>query len=265
MEETTGQLTAGGAAENATAPDPDKTLVQPRFDLGEMRTAQPVVPLAQPAARAGHLLRGGSLPLVLVLVSAVVGGLVSVLAYRAYQRPAAPPVAQEAEQQQQPQQQTATAAETPAEESPTPELVVIAAQAEEAQPAPPQPSDEDDANVAEAATPDAVKATREERAAVKEDRKPAAATERAAAARRADEDARPERETPRSRRVETITGATGERVSRRERPRDDSQIEGEATDYESPADRRARRRDARRAARRNVDRVRAIFEGDPPR
>lgn len=263
MEETTGHLTAGGAAENVTAPDPDKTLVQPRFDLGEMRTAQPVVPLAQPAARAGRLLRGGSLPLVLVLVSAVVGGLVSVLAYRAYQRPAAPPVAQETEQQQ-PQQQAATAAETPAEESATPELVVIAAQAEEAQPAPP-PSDEDDAKVTEAATPDAVKATREERAAVKEDRKPAAATERAAAARRADEDARPERETPRSRRVETITGATGERVSRRERPRDDSQIEGEATDYESPADRRARRRDARRAARRNVDRVRAIFEGDPPR
>ncbi len=258
MEERAEQLTTGAAGENLPASDPDKTLVPPRFDVREERTAQPVVPLAvpPPPVRGGRRF-GGSLPLMIILVSAVVGGLVSVLAYRAYQRK---PAAQEARQQPQP---------TPSEEaavvadvSPTPELIVAAAAPDPE----PQPQEASDVNDAETATPaPAVTALREERAAVKEIPKPGAAAERAP--RRANDGARPERagETARTRRVDVITGPVGERVSRREqRPRDDSDIEGEATDYDAPAERRARRRAARRAGRRNVDRVRAIFEGDPP-
>ena len=251
MEETTEHLLTGAADKSVRAADPDKTLVQPRFDVREERTAQPVVPLAQPPARGGRI-RSSSLPIVLILVSAIVGGLVSVFAYRAYQRQ---PVAQE-EQQSQP------SAEASVAESPTPELVVV--EEVEAQPDVRQPSEETKTEVAETVAPDAA---RVERPVVKEDRKPEAAAERAP--RRADDGAKPERarnEPARARRVDVLTGPTGERVSRRERGRDDdSEIEGEATDYESPAERRARRRAARRAGRRNVDRVRAIFEGDPPR
>jgi len=255
MEERSKQLTTDAAGENLPAADPDKTLVLPRFDVREERTAQPVVPLAPPPVRGGRRF-GGSLPLMIILVSAVVGGLVSVLAYRAYQRQ---PAAQEARQQPQPTPSEEAAADV----SPTPELIVVAAAA---QPEPqPQPQETSDNNDAETATPaPAVTAGREERAAVKEMPKPEAAAERAP--RRANDGARPERagETARTRRVEVITGPVGERVSRRERASDDSEIEGEATDYDAPAEQRARRRAARRAGRRNVDRVRAIFEGDPP-
>ncbi|MCA1616593.1 MAG: hypothetical protein LC800_21370 [Acidobacteria bacterium] len=252
MEERVEQLTTGAGGEVAPAADPDKTLVSPRFDVREERTAQPVVPLAEPAARGGRL-RSSSLPVMLILVSAVVGGLVSVLAYRAYQRRPAQPAAQEQQQQQTPAAEAAVS-------SPTPELVVEA-QMEEAQPEEPHPSEGADANAG------AETAARAESAVVKEDRKPEAATAPERAPRRTNDAARPERESepPRSRRVDVISGPVGERVSRRERARDDSEIEGEATDYEAPAERRARRRAARRAARRNVDRVRAIFEGDPPR
>lgn len=254
MEERSEQLTTDAAGENLPAADPDKTLVLPRFDVREERTAQPVVPLAPPPVRGGRRF-GGSLPLMIILVSAVVGGLVSVLAYRAYQRQ---PAAQEARQQPQP---------TPSEEavadvSPKPELIVAATQPAEQQ----QQPEASDTNVAEAPTVDVGRAGREERAAVKEERKPEAAPVAERAPRRANDGARPERagETARTRRVEVITGPVGERVSRRERTRDDSEIEGEATDYDAPAERRARRRAERRAGRRNVDRVRAIFEGDPP-
>ena len=113
MEETTRNLTTGAAGENAPAADPDKTLVQPRFDVREEQTAQPVVPLSPTPARGGRL-RGSSLPVVLIIVSALVGGLVSVFAYRAYQRPAQPA----AQEQQQPQQ--TPAAEAAVEQSPTP-------------------------------------------------------------------------------------------------------------------------------------------------
>lgn len=72
----------------AGATDPDATIVQPRFDISEEQTAQPVVPLAGGAATTW---RGGRrLPLALVLISALVGGLVSVFAYRLFQHAAHP-------------------------------------------------------------------------------------------------------------------------------------------------------------------------------
>lgn len=274
MEERAGQLTAGAGGANLPAADPDKTLVQPRFDMSEEKTAQPVVPLA-PSTRGGRRL-GGSLPIMIILVSAVVGGLVSVLAYRAYQRRPAQPAAQDTAQQQQQQQKPAE--EAAADESPTPELLVVAAQAEDSRPTAQQQPEagEADTNVAEAVTPVAARPEREDGATAREARKsettearkPETTTAPERAPRRTTEAAKSERasEPPRSRRVDVITGgAVGERVSRRERARDDSEIEGQATDYETPAERRARRRAARQSGRRNVDRVRAIFEGDPPR
>ncbi|MCA1628919.1 MAG: hypothetical protein LC774_00810, partial [Acidobacteria bacterium] len=77
--------------------DPDATLLQPRFDEADAQVAQPVVPLSD-APRGRTRSR---LPVALVLVSALLGGLVSVIAYRLYQRPAAgaQPAVEQATQQ----------------------------------------------------------------------------------------------------------------------------------------------------------------------
>ncbi len=69
----------------AAAPDTDATLVTPRFDEAEAQTAQPVVPLA--AVRT----KGRVWPL--LLVSALLGGVVSIGGLYLYQRPHAQAVA----------------------------------------------------------------------------------------------------------------------------------------------------------------------------
>jgi hypothetical protein len=249
MEEQTHNLRDGAAGTQTTADDPEKTLVAPRFDAREALTAQPVVPLADaPPARRER--RQGSLPLLLILVSALVGGLVSVFAYRLYQQRAQQSSARAG--QQQPAYVEAPAltpeisarakpAETPAA---TPEVI------EE-----PTPVTE----VAEVRETDAPEETtaREE---ARDDRAgrdlEAAREERPATVRR-----------PAARRVEEITTPTEDLGVRRER------YDGkEASDYEVPARpraerravRRAERRAERRAGERNIDRVRAIFEGSPP-
>jgi hypothetical protein len=75
MKEQTQNLQAVAAdPEKTVVADPEKTLVAPRFDAREVVTAQPVVPLAdQPGGGRGR--RQGALPLMLILVSALVGGL----------------------------------------------------------------------------------------------------------------------------------------------------------------------------------------------
>jgi hypothetical protein len=100
------------------ATDPEATLVQPRFDMSEEQTAQPVVPLA-PTGAAWQRRR---LPLALVLVSALVGGLVSVVAYRLYQRAAQPQAAQRVVTNEPPP-------------TPSPELTAAAPAKEDAAPA----------------------------------------------------------------------------------------------------------------------------------
>jgi hypothetical protein len=241
------QADAGKASD-----DPEKTLVAPRFDAREVVTAQPVVPLADSHAPR-RARRQGTLPVLLILVSALVGGLVSVFAYRLYQQRVEQSSARE--QQQQP-----ATVEAPAL---TPEIPDRARTNETPADAPevieePMP----DAEVAEVR--DA--ATREETAEREEARDDRAGRDSGEAreARPAPRDAATRR--PTARRVEEITTPTEDLGVRRDR------YDGkEASDYEVPrrtrAERRAERRAARRAARRNerqIDRVRAIFEGPPP-
>jgi hypothetical protein len=252
MEEQIQNLRAGAAAPEKTADDPEKTLLAPRFDAREALTAQPVVPLADsPPARRER--RQGTLPLVLILVSALVGGLVSVFAYRLYQQRTQQSSARE---QQQPAFVEApaltpdisagavAAAETPAA---TPEVI------EEPQPTP----DTEVAEVRETAVPEEVT----EREEAREDRDGRDLEPTRASATREERSA-PRATTarrPTARRVEEITTPTEDLRVRRGR------YDGrEASDYEVPSRRRANRRAARRAGERNIDRVRAIFEGPPP-
>ena len=250
MGEQTQNLRAGEADADKTVNDPEKTLVAPRFDAREVVTAQPVVPLAD-APHARRERRQGTLPLVLILVSALVGGLVSVFAYRLYQQRAQQPSARE---QQQPANveapaltpdisARATGVETPAA---TPEVIEEPAPATEVAEVRETPASEEATGRGEAGDD---RAGRDVEAA----REPAPGEERPAArgttARR-----------PSARRVEEITAPTEDLRIRRER------YDGrEASDYEVPRRTRADRRAARRASReRNIDRVRAIFEGPPP-
>lgn len=256
MEERTQNLQAGAADTEKTADDAEKTLVAPRFDAREALIAQPVVPLADsPVARRAPR-RQGTLPLVLILVSALVGGLVSVFAYRLYQQRAEQPSARA--QQQQPAaveapaltpEISAAAAETPAA---TPEVI----EEEEPQPAP-------EAEVAEVRET-AAAAEASEREEAREDRAggrdPEAARERESSEERpATRNVPAAAKRPSARRVEEITTPTEDLRVRRER------YDGrEASDYEVPRRPRANRRAGRRAGERNIDRVRAIFEGSPP-
>ena len=259
MEEQTQNLRAVAPDTEKADADPEKTLVAPRFDAREALTAQPVVPLADaPPVRRER--RQGTLPLMLILVSALVGGLVSVFAYRLYQQRVQ---SSAREQQQQPVtvdapaltpeiSAGAAAAETPAA---APEVIA------ETQPTP-------DAEIAEVREPDAPEeaAARDEAREDRADRDLDSARERAASEERpAPRNASATR--PVARRVDEIKTPTEDLRVRRER------YDGrEASDYEVPqrprAERRAARRAERRAARRggerNIDRVRAIFEGSPP-
>jgi len=249
MEERTQNLLAGEADAGKISDDPEKTLVAPRFDAREVVTAQPVVPLAdeRAARRAPRQGRQGTLPILLILVSALVGGLVSVFAYRLYQ--------QRVEQSSAREQQHANV-EAPALTPEIPER----AQAAEVPAATPEvieePQPDPGAEVAEVreAETDEAAAAREEARDDRAGRDLSDERERAATRR------------PTARRVEEITTPTEDLRVRRER------YDGkEASDYEVPsrtrAERRATRRAERRAARRaerNIDRVRAIFEGPPP-
>ena len=258
MEEQRQTLRAGAADSEKTIVDPDKTLVAPRFDAREAMTAQPVVPLDEShAVRPAR--RQGTLPLLLILVSALVGGLVSVFAYRLYQQRGQQPSARE--QQQQPGAGEAAAAPAPTTEipagadaaeapAPTPELI------EEPQPTPV----EEVAEVREAPAPEEASA----RVEVRENgagRDLEGARERAAREEAREEDRpaarQPAARRPAARRVEEITTPTEDLPARRERR--------EARANEAPARPRANpNRRAERRAERNIDRVRAIFEGSPP-
>jgi hypothetical protein len=234
--------------------DPEATLVQPRFDEAESQIAQPVVPLSREPLRRAR----SRLPVALVLVSALLGGLVSVLAYRLYQRPSAPtqPAAE-----QQTATQPATTQPAP-QSSPTPELTAAAAAPEE--PAPradvetaTAPTKREEDTTAAAAAP-AEKAARV--AEKKRDEEGKGREEnKARDDRRRDDEPRAARVAePRARRVDVIPsypddGVVDERDTRRVG----------ATDYQFPNDRREGRR-GRRPKRRNIDRIRDIFGAPPP-
>lgn len=226
--------------------DPDATLMQPRFDEADAQVAQPVVPLLGNPLRRTR----SRLPVALVLVSALLGGLVSVLAYRLYQRPSAE--AQPASEQAA----TQTTQQPAPQPSQTPELTAAVPAAEESAPR----TDVDDKSA-----PD----NREE-SADKGDDKTARAVEKkrdeedkgrgeikAREERRRDDEPRAVRVAePRARKVDVITSPDAVRDER-----DTRRVE--ASDYEFPNDARERRR-ARRQKRRNIDRIRDIFGAPPP-
>lgn len=243
------------------ATDPEATLVQPRFDVAEEQTAQPVVPLTH----TGASWRRRRLPLALVLVSALVGGLVSVVAYRLYQRASQPRVAQQVVTTNTPQP------------GPSPELTAAAPAKEDAAPVKTTavPAPRTDATTEEAKN-EAAKRTVDEapaRATIatgkgdeKEKRAEAAPTSierrsdegtpREDRQRGGDEVGRARRDQPRARRVDVITAPEAERVVR-ERRRSDS----DATD--NPFGGREGRHE-HRVKGRNIDRIRDIFGAPPP-
>jgi hypothetical protein len=236
------------------ATDPEATLVQPRFDVAEEQTAQPVVPLT----RTGASWRRRRLPLALVLVSALVGGLVSVVAYRLYQRAAQPRAAQQVVTTNAPQPGPSPelTAAAPAKDDAAPVKTTAAAAphtdatTKEAKPtvdeAPARAtiatgkSDEKEKRAEADAAPAHVE-KRSDEGAPREDRQ-----------RGGDEVGRARRDQPRARRVDVITSPDAERVVR-ERRRNDS----DATD--NPFGRHEHR-----VKGRNIDRIRDIFGAPPP-
>jgi hypothetical protein len=236
----------------------DGTLPTPRFDEVEAKLAHPVVPLADnPLRRRGGARR--QWPIALVLISALAGGVVSLLAFRLYQ------------QRQQTQSQVATeqaAGETPeinaAQAAEPPPLAQTAATGteEQAQTGAPAVFEEFDPAKEGVATVGDVAA---ERKATEADAKPRAAVKEE---RREDAKPAPRAAEPKPRLVETIPSprqveARGENVSRDERRNNDDDF------FEERRERRRERREVRReqrrsGPRRNIDRIKDIFEGPPP-
>lgn len=220
-----------------------ETLVTPRFDEEETVLAQPVVPLDAEAEAAAPYApspraRRQQWPLALILISALAGSVVGGTALYFFQKQRlskAAPAAVETEPAAAPQP-SPTAEETSAA-APEPSAPAVEAEEVPAEaPAEPAEKKRDDAGAARRAEPSAAPAP----PVVK-----ASAPKRGKKAESEDDDEPRPRRTPRAddarpggaRRVDTITYPT-RRAERRTR------------------------REERRAAR-DVDRVRAIFEGQP--
>jgi hypothetical protein len=243
--------------------DPDKTLATPRFDEVEAQVARPVVPLSEMPAAARR--RRSQWPVALILVSALAGGAISILAFRLYQQ----------RQQQQPQTAATQTVNQPQEETRAPQTpapeptqsLTAAVPADTAQSQTPvviesydrekESTEKKDDKATRKAAEDDAKPARE--TARKEDRKEDRKVEEArgepVAAR-----ARRVEDRPVARRVETITD--DDRVMRRDDRGDDD-------GYERWRDRRRQRREERREGRRggqqrNIDRIKDIFQGPPP-
>lgn len=247
------------------AGEPEETLVTPRFDEVETVQAQPVVPLAEVPAGASHGRRFGarrlvSLPLALVLVSALVGVVVGGAGLYFYQRRLVQHATADTQTTTAPAE--APAAEPPAEES---------ASAPQPEPAPAAGDEEPDAAEAvsaEIVEPDAP-AVADDSKKEKADKSPAPEVRKVA---ERDDDAD---EPRRGKKVESDAEAArrtprAERVGSREAARDDSDGAPEARlsdeiiyRRERRAERRAERRERRESRPRSVDRVRGIFEGQP--
>jgi hypothetical protein len=245
----------------------DASLSTPRFDEVEAQVARPVVPLANnPLRRAAGGVRRRQWPIALVLISALAGGVVSLLAFRLYQQ----------RQQQSQVAATQTDAQTPetdAATEPTPLAETDSTQTEQpqqqAQTESPVVFEEFDPAKEGVATNgggggEVANATRKTTEA---EAKPASSSASAGKEERKEErkeDAKPAPRAaePRPRLVETIpatrpVGARGENVSRDERG-DDEDF------FEERRERRRERRERRRGRGRNIDRIKDIFEGPPP-
>jgi hypothetical protein len=237
----------------------DGTLATPRFDEVEAQMAHPVVPLAGNPAGRGAGLRRRQWPIALVLISALAGGVVSLLAFRLYQqRQQTEVVAAQVE---------GATTETNAAQTvePTPLAQTDAAQTgEQAQSDSPVVFEEFDPAKESIADGSSSGDARPARKATEADAKPDAA---AREERREEAKPAPRNAEAKPRLVETITSprqveARGENVSRNERRNDDDFFEERR---ERRRERREQRREQRRnGQRRNIDRIKDIFEGPPP-
>ncbi|HEV3468877.1 MAG TPA: hypothetical protein VG148_06120 [Pyrinomonadaceae bacterium] len=243
-------------SEPRTHPTPgetDETLVTPRFDEEETVLAQPVVPLDAPAegvpARPSYLPRARALgrqwPLALALVSALVGGVIGGLGlylFQQYERATPAPAGPQAGVTQPspaPTVEQAAQAAPAADEVSAPVETAPAA----------EPGGAEDSPEDEAAPPRDDGARDEDRAAaprppVREAPAPGSAPKRGKKGERDAELQRRQRSTPPDSNPPAMTEGGARRV--------------DTIVYPS---RRAARRERR--ATRSVDRVRAIFEGQP--
>ena len=240
----------------------DGSLQTPRFDEVEAQVARPVVPLAGSAVRRGLVgVRRRQWPIALVLISALAGGVVSLLAFRLYQQRQQTQVATQADTQT-PETNSAAAQTT----EPTPLAQTAATETGAQSEAPVVFEEFDPAKEGVAASGGSGVEARPARKATEADAKPSAGKEE-----RADSAAKP---APRAnaeskpRLVEVITAprpveARGENVSRDERRRDDYNDAYEDR-RERRRERREQRREGRRGPGRNIDRIKDIFEGPPP-
>jgi hypothetical protein len=236
-----------------TPDDSDATLVTPRFDEEETVLAQPVVPLDAPEELPPHTPAAAprpyaarrQWPLALVLVSALVGSVIGgagLYFFQKHRRSNVAPAAPAEAAQPSPAPTVEQAAEAADEVSaPAPESAPAAEiiDADEAAAAPDERADK--------------RADDDDRDAERADKTPAPAPTRA-------REGSPKR------------GKKGERDDESQRRERRSASEGEegrsearrvdVMTYPSRRDERRAERRARRAAR-SVDRVRAIFEGQP--
>lgn len=225
-----------------------ETLVTPRFDEEETVLAQPVVPLDAEAEAAAHVshapyaasprARHQQWPLALILISALAGSVVGGTALYFFQKhrlAKAAPAAVEAEPAAAPQ--PSPAAEETSAAAPEPSAPIVEAEEVPAEPAEKKRDGDGDAGAARRTEPSAAPAPPVVNVSSPKRGKKAESED--------DDEPRPRR-TPRAgdaarpggaRRVDTITYPT--RRAERRTPR------------------------AERRAARDVDRVRAIFEGQP--
>lgn len=239
----------------------DASLSTPRFDAVEAQVARPVVPLADNFGKRGGGSVGGlrrrQWPIALVLISALAGGVVSLLAFRLYQQRQQ---SQVVSTQVSGAETEATGAEQIPEPTPLAQTAETEAQAdapvvfEEFDPAKEGIATAGGSNGGDPRPARTTEADAKPAATVKEERK-----EEAKPAPRAAE--------PRPRLVEAIPAprqveARGENVSRDERRNNDDEYFEERR--ERRRERRNQRREERRGRGRNIDRIKDIFEGAPP-
>lgn len=232
--------------------EPDGTLQTPRFDEVEAQVARPVVPLSGRTARVGRR----QWPIALVLISALAGGVVSLLAFRLYQQRQTQAVATEVNTQ------------TPAadaSQSPEPAGAAVATTEEQAQSESPVVFEEFDPAKEGGAISDAAPSRTTTTAAAGVAVSPARKEEAKNDTKETKEEAKPAARAPepKPRLVETLPAPRQVEARHEDVRRDDYRAEDE--DFsERRRERRRQRREQRREQRRNIDRIKDIFEGAPP-
>jgi hypothetical protein len=237
--------------EDASIHEPDRTLVTPRFDEVEAQVARPVVPLANRPARSSSSRR--QWPIALVLISALAGGVVSLLAFRLYQQRQAQAVATEVSAPASADDGTKSPAQSP--------VGTLAATEQQAQSDAPVVFEEFDPAKEGGAISDAAPSL--PKATTATTTTAAASTARPKDEPRDEPKPAPRAAEPKPRLVETISSPRQAEARQEDVHRNDRRADVEDFD-DRRRERRRERREQRREQRRNIDRIKDIFEGAPP-